>query len=129
MADQPPEDLISSLYPPPPPYVKFFTNENVAKVKQLQKEGKTNEDISELKDLRFLVPPKPPARVNYRSFGDIWNFEDKFISLKDSGIQQLYENTPTARKSKGEAGATAGAGSGVVGETGADGTAATNSKR
>ncbi|KAG7783737.1 hypothetical protein KL910_005118 [Ogataea haglerorum] len=86
-------DLISSLYPPPPPYVRFFTAENVRRAAELRKQHGADADkvLSETKDLRFLVPPLPPNKPQYRSFGDIWNFEDKFITLEESGIQQLYE--------------------------------------
>ncbi|ODV85465.1 hypothetical protein CANARDRAFT_175928 [[Candida] arabinofermentans NRRL YB-2248] len=88
------DDLISSLYPPPPPYIKFFTNENINKVKELVKEGTPLSTIASTKDLRFLIPPEPPSRPTYRSFGDIWNFEDKFITLEESGIEQLYDSLP-----------------------------------
>ncbi|KAG7818480.1 hypothetical protein KL909_005102 [Ogataea angusta] len=86
-------DLISSLYPPPPPYVRFFTAENVQRAAELRRQHGPDADkvLSETKDLRFLVPPLPPNKPQYRSFGDIWNFEDKFITLEESGIQQLYE--------------------------------------
>ncbi|KAG7877007.1 hypothetical protein KL925_005244 [Ogataea polymorpha] len=86
-------DLISSLYPPPPPYVRFFTAENVQRAAELRRQHGPDAEklLSETKDLRFLVPPLPPNKPQYRSFGDIWNFEDKFITLEESGIQQLYE--------------------------------------
>lgn len=84
-------DMISSLYPPPPPYIQFFTDENVKKVSELKKQGKSDDEISELKDLKFLIPPKKPDKPNYRSFGDVWPFEDRFITLKESGVPQLYK--------------------------------------
>lgn len=84
------EGIVSSLYPPPPPYVKFFTNENVQKVRELRESGTTDEQISEMKDLLFQVPPVQPDRPTYRSFGDVWPFEDRFITLKESGMPQLY---------------------------------------
>lgn len=85
-------DSVSSLYPPPPPYVKFFTNENVARYNQLKREGKTAAEISQLTDLRFLVPPVQPDRPTYRSFGDVWNFEDRMVSLQESGVQKIYDD-------------------------------------
>ncbi|VEU20260.1 DEKNAAC101088 [Brettanomyces naardenensis] len=90
MTEENKDGLVSSLYPPPPPYIRFFTNKNVKKVKDLRSEGKTDEEISNIKDLRFLIPPKQPHRITYRSFGDVWPFEDRFITLKESGVAQLY---------------------------------------
>ncbi|KAH3667126.1 hypothetical protein OGAPHI_002775 [Ogataea philodendri] len=86
-------DLISSLYPPPPPYLQFFTAENVKRAEEIrQSHGADAETVlADTKDLKFLVPPLPPNKPQYRSFGDIWNFEDKFITLEESGIQQLYD--------------------------------------
>jgi mediator of RNA polymerase II transcription subunit 7 len=37
------EDLISSLYPPPPPYVKFFTNENLNRLEQWKAQNNPHE--------------------------------------------------------------------------------------
>ncbi|QPG73880.1 hypothetical protein FOA43_001195 [Brettanomyces nanus] len=93
--------IVSSLYPPPPPYIRFFTNDNVKKVKQLLEEGKSDEEISKIKNLKFLIPPQQPDKPTYRSFGDVWPFEDRFITLKESGVPQLYEGE---EKSEGEAG-------------------------
>ncbi|KAK6868754.1 Mediator of RNA polymerase II transcription subunit 7, partial [Candida tropicalis] len=41
-------------------------------------------------ELRFLVPPKQPDGTQYRGYGNIWLFEDKLPSLKDSQWEQLY---------------------------------------
>lgn len=123
------EDIISSLYPPPPPYFKFFTQENINKLDSWKYENDQKNDESEDKadenkdgddnmeidnedkinkntknqtgsldanklppgDLKFLVPPKKPDGNHYRCYGNIWSFEDKLPSLKDSGWKQLYE--------------------------------------
>ncbi|EGW31328.1 uncharacterized protein SPAPADRAFT_140580 [Spathaspora passalidarum NRRL Y-27907] len=88
------EDLISSLYPPPPPYVKFFTNENLAKLAQWEQQRKSepSENTVEVPpgELRFLVPPAPPSGSHYRGYGNIWSFEDKLPSLKSTNWRQLY---------------------------------------
>ncbi|KAK6461701.1 mediator of RNA polymerase II transcription subunit 7 [Scheffersomyces coipomensis] len=104
------EELISSLYPPPPPYVKFFTDENLNKLedwkvnkaqqqqqqqqRELQdgesKEEEEEEDIVPPGELRFLVPPKAPEGSHYRGYGNIWSFEDKLPSLKSANWEQLY---------------------------------------
>lgn len=82
------EDLISALYPPPPPYVKFFTGENLEKLESFEGDFNENNITGELK---FLVPPKPPAGNHYRGYGNIWSFEDKLPSLKNSNWDQLYK--------------------------------------
>lgn len=89
------DDLISSLYPPPPPYYRFFTEENVAAVqqwKESQEDESTDAPATEVPpgELRFLVPPPPPAGPHYRNFGNIWSFEDKLPTLTEMGIRQLY---------------------------------------
>lgn len=81
---------LSSLYPPPPPYYKFFTAENIQKYNESRRDGKSDEEISEIHDIKFLVPPKHPEKDQYRSFGDLWWFEDKVVGLKESGIVQIY---------------------------------------
>lgn len=94
---------ISSLYPPPPPYYKFFTSENVQKFINLRKEGKNDDEISEMPDLKFLVYPKLPAKEQYRSFGDLWWFKDKQVGLKESGIEQIYGDSDVTKEiSNGE---------------------------
>lgn len=85
------EETAAALYPSPPPFYNFFTSENVQQYKDLLHEGKTPEEISQIKDIRFLVPPQKPNGETYRSFGDLWWFQDKVIGLKESGVTQLYE--------------------------------------
>ncbi len=91
MSEQNSEGVVSSLYPPPPPYVRFFTDENIEKVKKLKEDGETEQEISKMKDLKFLIPPTKPGKSTYRSFGDVWPFEDRFITLKESGVTQLFK--------------------------------------
>lgn len=40
--------------------------------------------------LDLLIPPAPPTNGTYRSFGNVWQADDKLMSLKDMGITQLY---------------------------------------
>ncbi|CDK25152.1 unnamed protein product [Kuraishia capsulata CBS 1993] len=89
--------VISALYPPPPPYVKCFTDENVGRLRSLLKEngGDLERLDVENTELQFLVPPQQPSGPSYRSFGDIWNFKDKFMTLEDAGIPQLYDGGST----------------------------------
>ena len=73
------EDLIISFFPDPPPFYKHFTTENQERLKDFAKENSAGDDaetksILELAsglsaeqvlalptELRYLVPPKPPA--------------------------------------------------------------------
>lgn len=91
------EDLISSLYPPPPPYFKFFTQENLNKVDSWKKEQDQEESSPEDPrkvpegELQFLIPPEQPSGTHYRGYGNLWSFEDKLPSLKEAGWTQLYK--------------------------------------
>lgn len=73
---------LSSAYPPPPSLYKHFTNENLSKLKN-------GDDKSY--PLNLLIPPPPPSNAPYRSFGDIWQPDDKLLPLTEVGIAQLYK--------------------------------------
>lgn len=105
------DDLISSLYPPPPPYFRFFTDENSEKLQQWKLEQlvaldslEGGEDAQESTtppgELRFLVPPLPPGGPHYRNYGNLWSFEDKLPSLKEMGLRQLYPEEDATITSK-----------------------------
>lgn len=103
------EDLISSLYPPPPPYFKFFTEENRAKLEAWQKDhdekSSNDTELAQLLaeppgELKFLVPPKQPEGTHYRGYGSLWSFEDKLPSLEDLGWKKLYESVDDQDTSK-----------------------------
>ncbi|ODV77038.1 MED7-domain-containing protein, partial [Suhomyces tanzawaensis NRRL Y-17324] len=101
-------DLISSLYPPPPVYYKYFTPENIEKFQ----EWKTKQDEETLTtqdqqpeeadttkepplppgELKLQVPPKAPEGTHYRGYGNVWAFEDKLPSLKSANWEQLYKD-------------------------------------
>jgi mediator of RNA polymerase II transcription subunit 7 len=77
------EDVILSFFPDPPPFYKHFTSENLARLREIEKDAglldenddKTNpysiaasatklspEQILALPtELRYLIPPEPPA--------------------------------------------------------------------
>ncbi len=94
---------IAALYPPPPQYYKFFTAENVAKYNELKQDQEvSDDDISQIHDIKFLLPPKQPDKEQYRSFGELWWFQDKHVGLKESGIEQIYGETSNINKSKTE---------------------------
>ncbi|GAV28702.1 hypothetical protein PMKS-002176 [Pichia membranifaciens] len=93
---------ISALYPPPPPYYKLFTPTNVKKFNNLRKEGLNDQQLEEIPDIKFLVHPKHPTKEQYRSFGDLWWFEDKQVGLEESGIEQIYGDSETNKETNNE---------------------------
>lgn len=85
------EDLISSLYPPPPKFYEFFTSQNLQSLRRLQAALPTeSQDLQG--ELKLLVPPQPPNSEYYRGYGNIWSFKDKLPTLKNANWQQLYED-------------------------------------
>lgn len=86
---------ISSLYPPPPPYIKFFTQENVEKLaeykKTISKDAESQEEPQCALD--FLIPPPMPKSSRYRAFGSVWELKDHLPDLETLGMTQLYKKT------------------------------------
>ncbi|SJM84992.1 related to Mediator of RNA polymerase II transcription subunit 7 [Zygosaccharomyces bailii] len=83
---------ISFLYPPPPPYIKFFTKENLEKLPEYKKHKKPLAADEEPREspLDFLIPP-PMPKHQYRAFGSIWQVKDRLPDLEASGLTQLYK--------------------------------------
>ncbi|KAH0341188.1 MED7-domain-containing protein, partial [Aureobasidium melanogenum] len=94
MADQAQARMLSAAFPTPPPYYKHFTKQNVTKVRQIRKEAATNTnqvDVESLPaELRYLIPPEPPADGRYKSFGAQHDLAQPAQSLAQAGIQELY---------------------------------------
>ncbi|CCD26162.2 mediator complex subunit MED7 NDAI_0G03850 [Naumovozyma dairenensis CBS 421] len=99
-------NAFGSLYPPPPPYIKFFTEENLSKLPEYQKLKKsgtieeidankdTNDDTETItSELDFLIPPEMPRTQQYRAFGNIWQVKDQLPDLGSMGITQLYKTS------------------------------------
>ncbi|CCK67816.1 mediator complex subunit MED7 KNAG_0A01270 [Huiozyma naganishii CBS 8797] len=100
MAEEPASNDISSLYPPPPPYIKFFTKENLDRLpsylekKRSQEQGGYGNDAEHVtSELDFLIPPPMPADDQYRAFGSTWQVKDKLPDLEAMGMTQLYQKT------------------------------------
>lgn len=89
---------ISILYPPPPPYIKFFVKENLDQLPKYKEEkhaagGAEVDENGEEKitsPLDFLIPP-PMPKDQYRAFGSIWQVKDRLPDLEASGLPQLYK--------------------------------------
>ncbi|KAH3898683.1 related to Mediator of RNA polymerase II transcription subunit 7 [Saccharomycodes ludwigii] len=91
---------ISSLYPPPPSFYKYFTKQNLEKLQHLAATESNNKDEKENilnndPELQYLIPPPLPEDGRYRSFGNIWQLKDELPDLKQVGIPQLYKNNDT----------------------------------
>lgn len=93
---------ISSLYPPPPPYIKFFTKENLEKLpaykKQIEEEARADGDANHGEGeeeiscaLDFMIPPPMPKSSKYRAFGSVWQVKDELPDLETLGLTQLYK--------------------------------------
>jgi mediator of RNA polymerase II transcription subunit 7 len=66
--DQENGPVLSSAFPPPPPYYKSFTSENL----QLLKSGNVTDSLDKKRELQYLVPPPAPVEGSYTTFGDVW---------------------------------------------------------
>lgn len=85
---------LSTTVPFPPFYYKFFTDENLAKVRQRKKEHEASNSTEELKleyPLNLLVPPEPPSEGKYSSYGSLWSVEEELVNLEDAGIPIIYD--------------------------------------
>ena len=101
-------------FPIPPPFYKHFTKDNIAQLRQIRKEktgsqgtdhdqAATTEqpkdlDITSLPtDLRYLVPPAPPADGKWRTFGVQHDLHAPDPTLEDAGIDVLYPSNPSVK--------------------------------
>ncbi len=91
-------NAISSLYPAPPPYIKFFTESNVDKLPDYVKERPapvetTSDEPVIMNELEYLIPPAMPKSQQYRAFGSVWQIKDTLPDLESMGITQLYKKS------------------------------------
>ncbi|GAB7349386.1 hypothetical protein MBLNU459_g8510t1 [Dothideomycetes sp. NU459] len=104
MAEQSQARMLSAAFPTPPPYYKHFTKDNVSRLRQIRKEVAASSqtdpeqgaeapalDVLALPaELRYLVPPEPPADGRYKSFGADYDLAQPAQSLSAAGIPELY---------------------------------------
>ncbi|CAI4036192.1 hypothetical protein SMKI_15G0300 [Saccharomyces mikatae IFO 1815] len=100
-----PGNEVSSLYPPPPPYVKFFTQSNMEKLTKYKENKAANTNKATSNDsndrdeeeitcaLDYLIPPPMPKNQQYRAFGSIWQVKDQLPDLESMGLTQLYKKS------------------------------------
>ncbi|OCK73714.1 mediator of RNA polymerase II transcription subunit 7 [Lepidopterella palustris CBS 459.81] len=101
------EGQLSTTFPQPPPFYKHFTTQNLERLKELQDDASETKDDPEATsaspnlldlppELRYLIPPQPPADGKYRAFGIEKNVNEPLLSLKDMGQEQLYPSSPAS---------------------------------
>ncbi|KAG0640776.1 MED7 protein-domain-containing protein [Tuber brumale] len=109
MPQEPPTGALSSAFPPPPTYYTHFTEENLTALKPHRLEDGTLPPADSLPDpLCYLVPPPPPAG-SYRAFGEEWMVPERYPSLEEAGIRQLYPPTSMAAVAAANGGGGGGA--------------------
>lgn len=78
---------VTAAFPPPPPFWKSFTPQNLDKLEELKKDGQVQQDeaggkegswspedlraLNVPQELQFLVPPEPPSAGTYSLFGEL----------------------------------------------------------
>jgi mediator of RNA polymerase II transcription subunit 7 len=59
-------------------------------LKELKEKISDGTELNLQHPLSLLVPPEPPKEHGYRSFGSLWQADDKLLSLAESNVPQLY---------------------------------------
>lgn len=104
------ENIVSSTFPPPPPFWKDFTADNIARIadlKQEQAESQRIEDASTIRlaglppNLRNLQPPLEPESGEWRVFGSNYALIDELPRLDGKGIRKLFPD-PEERDQDGK---------------------------
>lgn len=97
-------------FPTPPPFYKNFTKDNIKRLRQARKEQvsqdggidtqftRANDEekldlLSLPSELRYLIPPPPPADGKWRAFGISHDLHAPEENLADAGIEVLYPDT------------------------------------
>lgn len=110
-------NAVSSTWPPPPPFWKSFTPENVSRIAELRKEAAAaaaaaeddtgaNRRPSTLnlpvpKELRHLQPPSEPENGIWRVFGAQYRLAEELPQLEEQGVRRLFPN-PDERDQDGK---------------------------
>ncbi|CAG8482398.1 7636_t:CDS:2 [Diversispora eburnea] len=86
---------IGSSYPPPPEIYKRYTDENLAKFKQVKEKGIEaiiHENVALPTDFNILdlEPPPPLTEGVYSFFGEFWQVVDRNATLEENGVPQLF---------------------------------------
>lgn len=96
----------STTFPTPPPFYKHFTAANLQSLqKQRQQQSIEQPDTASTvaddpqlsSELRYLVPPAPPADGRWRTFGFQHDLNAPTPTLDEAGIVTLYPDHPTIK--------------------------------
>ncbi|RYP37337.1 hypothetical protein DL767_002980 [Monosporascus sp. MG133] len=122
MEEQETANAVSSTWPPPPPFWKDFTPENLSRIEELRKkqaeeaeaeggidqEEPTTEKVRGLprlrglpRELRNLQPPPEPESGSWRVFDATYRLVDELPRLEDQGVRRLFPN-PEERDQDGK---------------------------
>lgn len=72
MGDSGQAPAVAAAFPNPPPYHTHFTKENLKRLSDARKSGDAGDSLNPQalsEELRYLLPPEPPADGKYKSFG------------------------------------------------------------
>lgn len=104
------EPQVASTWPPPPPFWKDFTPENVIRAEELRKEAAERSGLQDTSNVRLhglpralrnLQPPPEPEDGEWRVFGDRYRLKDELPHLEDGEIRRLFPN-PDERDQDGK---------------------------
>ncbi|KAK0286830.1 Mediator of RNA polymerase II transcription subunit 7 [Friedmanniomyces endolithicus] len=114
MAEQPPQqsaERMKAPFPTPPPFYQHFTKDNLRSLRRLRKEAGvptnpshtdniiSHPDLDLLAlppELRYLIPPPPPADPTIHTFGFARSLAAPPPTLTDlPGIARLYPSHPS----------------------------------
>ncbi|KAM0723530.1 hypothetical protein Q7P37_000517 [Cladosporium fusiforme] len=102
-------------FPTPPPFYQHFTKDNIAQLDKIRKEQSLSQPESEANytansgeakdvaletlppNLRYLVPPPPPADGKWRTFGAQHDLNAPDPSLEEAGIEVLFPSDPSVK--------------------------------
>ncbi|KAI1116546.1 mediator complex, subunit Med7 [Nemania sp. NC0429] len=101
---------LAATWPPPPPFWKDFTPENIAAIEERRKEAAERsgeQDVSKVRldglprELRNLQPPAEPDNGEWRVFGNKYTLQDELPRLEDGEIRRLFPD-PEERDQDGK---------------------------
>lgn len=102
-------------FPTPPPFYQHFTKNNLDQLRQIRKEqgipqpgAEETRPTSSIEtkgldpttfppNLRYLVPPPPPADGKWRTFGAEHDLNAPDPSLEEAGIEVLFPSDPSVK--------------------------------
>ncbi|KAH8649173.1 mediator complex, subunit Med7 [Xylariales sp. PMI_506] len=104
------QNAVTSTFPPPPPFWKDFTPDNIARIADLKQEQAERQGISDSssirltglpQNLRNLQPPLEPESGSWRVFGSTYTLVDELPRLDGQGIRKLFPD-PEERDQDGK---------------------------